>query len=138
MSGKEQMVALRPKDRAFVMSTLFYNDEIRSLSAIEELQSTPEVNPQELTLATQLIDAITQPFEPGEFKDGYREAITDVIKAKVEGREVVEPPQVETGKVINLMDALKNSLEQAQEPAASDGKEAPSEEGLTATGTESG
>ena len=64
--------------------------------------------------------------------DGYREAVTDVIKAKVEGREVVEPPQVETGKVINLMDALKNSLEQAQEPGTSDRKE------LRATGTESG
>ncbi len=138
MSGKEQMVALRPKDGAFVMSALFYNDEIRSLSAIEELQSTPEVNAQELTLATQIIDAITHPFDPGKFKDGYREAMTDVIKAKVEGREVVEPPQVETGKVINLMDALKNSLEQMKEPVAPDGKEALPEEGLAATGTESG
>jgi DNA end-binding protein Ku len=118
------------------MSSLFYADEVRSLSGIEEIQDPPEVNPQELTLATQLIDAITQSFDPAQFQDRYRSAVLDVIKAKVEGKEIVEPPQVETGKVINLMEALKSSLERTEtdSPAPEDDKDDPA---LSATGTES-
>jgi DNA end-binding protein Ku len=111
MSGKEQMVAIRPRDGAFVMSALYYADEIRSLTGIEELESTPEVNPEELQLAKQLIEGATKPFEPEQFRDNYREALLEIIKAKAEGKEIVEPPEVETGKVINLMEALKSSLE---------------------------
>ena len=136
MSGKEQMVAIRPKDGALVMSSLFYADEVRSLSGIEEIQDPPEVNAQELALAAQLIDSITQPFDPKQFQDQYRNAVLDVIKAKVEGREIVEPPQVETGKVINLMEALKSSLERTQADSTSRPGDADKKE-LSATGTDS-
>lgn len=129
MSGKEQVVAIRPRDKAFVMSSLYYADEVRALSGIEEIQEEPEVDSQELALASQLIDAITKPFEPERFEDEYRKSLLEIIRAKAEGKEVVEPPQLETGKVINLMDALKSSLERV-----SPGKE---EEQLEATGTES-
>ena len=111
MNGKEQVVAIRPRDKAFVMSAVYYADEVRSLEGIEELEKSPEVNPEELKLATQLIDAITRPFQPEEFRDNYREALLEVIQAKAEGKEIVAPPEVETGKVINLMEALKSSLE---------------------------
>ncbi len=136
MSGKEQMVAIRPKDGALVMSSLFYADEVRSLSGIEEIQDPPEVNPQELALAAQLIDSITQPFDLTQFQDQYRNAVLDVVKAKVEGREVVEPPQVETGKVINLMEALKSSLEHTQTRSTSRTGDKDEKE-LSATGTDS-
>jgi len=111
MNGKEQVVAIRPRDKAFVMSALYYADEVRALTGIEELEATPEVNPEELKLATQLIENITKPFDPEAFHDNYREALLDLIKARAEGKEIVEPPEVETGKVINLMEALKSSLE---------------------------
>ena len=114
MNGKEQVVAIRPSDRAFVMSALYYANEVRALTGIEELESTPEINPEELQLATQLIDSLTKPFDPEAFQDNYREKLLDIVKAKAEGREVVEPPEVETGKVINLMEALKSSLEASQ------------------------
>jgi DNA end-binding protein Ku len=121
MNGKEQVVAIRPRDKAFVMSALYYADEVRALTGIEELEATPEVNPEELKLATQLIENITKPFDPETFHDNYREALLDVIKAKAEGKEIVEPPEVETGKVINLMDALKSSLEASySSPPAAD------------------
>jgi DNA end-binding protein Ku len=110
MNGKEQAVAIRPRDNAFVMSALYYADEVRALTGIEELEATPKVNPDELKLATQLIDAITRPFHPEELKDNYREKLLEIIKAKAEGQEIVAPPEVETGKVINLMEALKSSL----------------------------
>jgi DNA end-binding protein Ku len=136
LGGKEQMVAIRPKDGALVMSSIFYADEVRSLSGIEEIHDPPEVNPQELTLATQLIDAITQSFDPTQFQDRYRSAVLDVIQAKVEGKEIVEPPQVETGKVINLMEALKSSLERTGTDSAAPETEK-GDDALSATGTES-
>jgi DNA end-binding protein Ku len=118
MNGKEQAVAVRPRENAFVMSALYYADEVRPLSGIEELESEPKVNPEELKLATQLINAITRPFNPEELKDNYREKLLEIIKAKAEGQEIVAPPEVETGKVINLMEALKSSLEQSLERAS--------------------
>ncbi len=130
LSGKEQVMAIRPKDDGFVVSGLYYGDEVRSMSALEELQNQPDVNPQEAELAGQLIDSITKPFHPETFEDEYRKQVLDIITAKAEGKEIVEPPQVETGKVINLMDALKNSLERAQAPAAES-----DDEELPATGT---
>ena len=114
MNGKEQVAAIRPRDRAFVMSALYYANEVRALSGIEELEATPEINPEELQLASQLIDSITKAFEPKAFEDNYRKKLLEIIKAKAEGKEIVAPPEVETGKVINLMDALKTSLEQSQ------------------------
>ncbi len=114
MNAKEQVVAIRPHDKAFVMSALFYANEVRALSGIEELESTPEIRPEELALASQLIEAITKPFDPKAFEDNYRKALLGIIEAKVQGREIVAPPEVETGKVINLMDALKSSLERSQ------------------------
>jgi DNA end-binding protein Ku len=111
LSGKEQVVAIRPRDGALVMSALYYADEVRSASALEEVHKLPQADKEGLALATQLIDRITQPLELDRFEDNYRNALLEIVKAKAEGREVVEPPQVETGKVINLMDALKSSLE---------------------------
>jgi DNA end-binding protein Ku len=118
MNGKEQAVAVRPRENAFVMSSLYYADEVRPLAGIEELETKPKVNPEELKLATQLINAITRPFNPEELKDNYREKLLEIIKAKAEGQEIVAPPEVETGKVINLMEALKSSLEQSLERAS--------------------
>ena len=80
-----------------------------------------------LELAGQLIDSITKPFEPAAFEDNYRNALLEIIKAKAEGKDVVAPPEVETGKVINLMDALKSSLEQSAVAPAADAEE-PAEE----------
>ena len=57
-----------PRDRAFVMSALYYANEVRALSGIEELEATPELNPEELQLASQLIDSITKAFEPRSSK----------------------------------------------------------------------
>ena len=123
MNGKEQVVAIRPREKVFVMSALYFADEVRALSGIEELDANPEVNPDELKLASQLIESITKPFHPEAFTDNYKKALLDIVKAKAEGKEIVEPPEVETGKVINLMDALKSSLEKSELPPREAGEE---------------
>jgi DNA end-binding protein Ku len=72
MNEKEQVVAIRPRDKAFVMSALYYAAEVRALSGIEELEAEPVVNPEELALTLQLIESITKPFDPEAFENNYR------------------------------------------------------------------
>ena len=111
---KEHLVAVRPFDGAMVMSTLFYADEIRRLEDVEELQTEAKIHPNERKMAMQLIDGLTAEFHPQEFKDEYRDKLLQVIKAKAEGQAVVHSAAPRPAKVVDLMDALRRSLELAR------------------------
>lgn len=111
---KEHLVAVRPFDGAMVMSTLFYADEIRRLEDVEEVQTEAKIHPNERKMAMQLIDGLTAEFHPEEFKDEYRDKLLQVIKAKAEGQAVVHPAAPKPAKVVDLMDALRRSLELAR------------------------
>ena len=111
---KEHLVAVRPFDGAMVMSTLFYADEIRRLEDVEELQTEPKIHLNERKMAMQLIDGLTAEFHLEEFKDEYRDKLLQVIKAKAEGQAVVHPAAPRPEKVVDLMDALRRSLELAR------------------------
>ena len=111
---KEHLVAVRPFDGAMVMSTLFYADEIRRLEDVEELQTEAKIHPNERKMAMQLIDGLTAEFHPQEFKDEYRDKLLQVIKAKAEGQAVVHSAAPKPEKVVDLMDALRRSLELAR------------------------
>ena len=111
---REHLCALRPIDEVILMNTLFWPDEIRS-SAELDLPERVSVNPRELQMAKTLIDAMTAKFDPGEFKDEYREALMDLIKAKEKGKEeVIEVEEPEPTAVADLMEALKRSVEQTK------------------------
>jgi DNA end-binding protein Ku len=109
---KEQLCALRPKDGALMLETLYYPDEIRAQPEIE-LGKT-KITDRELDMAFTLIDLLRKPFDPEEYKDHYREALTQLIEAKLEGREVVTSPAAAESKVIDLADALRKSVEAAR------------------------
>jgi DNA end-binding protein Ku len=109
---KEQLCALRPKDGALMLETLYYPDEIRARPEMD-LKSV-KITDRELDMAFALVDILRKPFEPEEYKDHYREALTQVIDAKLEGREVVESPAPKESKVIDLADALRRSVEAAK------------------------
>ena len=111
---KEHLVAVRPFNGAMVMSTLFYADEIRRLEDIEELQTAAKVHPNERKMAMQLIDGLAAAFRPEEFKDEYRDKLMQVIKGKAEGQAVVLAQAPRPEKVVDLMDALRRSLELAR------------------------
>ncbi len=117
---KEHLVAVRPYDRAMVMSTLFYADEIRRLEDIEELQADAKVHPNERKMAMQLIDGLSAEFHPEEFKDEYRDKLLQALKAKAEGQAITPSAVPKPEKVVDLMDALRRSLELARKgkPAA--------------------
>jgi DNA end-binding protein Ku len=114
---KEHLAALRFKDNTFVLETMFWPDEIRP-AEFEELEKTVKIRPQEVQMARSLIQNLTEEFHPEEFKDEYREALLGIIEKKVAGEEieVIEAPHEE--KVVDLMEALKASVEASKKKGA--------------------
>jgi len=110
--GREYLVAVRPHDRGIVMHTLHHAAEIRSIDAVEELGSVPQkVKPEEIKLAKQVIDTFAAPLNLADYKDEYREGLQAIIDAKIAGQEVVTPEAEAPPKVVNLMEALRKSLD---------------------------
>jgi DNA end-binding protein Ku len=114
--GREHIIALRPKEKGFALSTLHYASEIRQAAPYFEGIRNGDVDKDQLALATQLVENNTGPFNPAQFTDRYEEALLQVIKAKVAGSEPVVVQQPEAGKIIDLMSALKQSLAQSSKP----------------------
>ncbi len=111
---KEHLVTLRPYQGAMVMSTLYYADEVRAVSALEELPVKAKVHPNERKMAVQLVENLAMAFHPEEFRDEYREALLAMIDAKAKGLPVEAGKAPAPGKVVDLMEALKRSVEMAQ------------------------
>lgn len=110
MSNKEHIVALAVEDKGFVMTTLRYADEVRKPDAYFEDIADEKVDKEQLKLARQLIESKAAAFDHSEWKDRYKDALLEVIKAKLEGKEPAVVQTAEAGKVINLMDALRESV----------------------------
>jgi len=109
---KEQLCAIRPRDGVILLETLFFPDEIRQAPATEV--DRVRVNERELDMAFTLIELLRKPFDPEEYRDHYRDALEQLIEAKLEGHEVVTAPAARDTKVIDLADALRRSVEQAR------------------------
>jgi DNA end-binding protein Ku len=130
---KEHLAALRFRDDVFLLETMFWPDEIRGVEFDEIGQAAKaKVRPQEVTMAESLIDNLTSEFKPEEYRDDYRAALLQIVEKKVAGEEIEVLPQVEETKVVDLMDALKASVEATKsKPAAP--KRAPSRGSGTAS-----
>ncbi|HYM22068.1 MAG TPA: Ku protein [Vicinamibacterales bacterium] len=110
--GREYLVAVRPYQRGIVMHTLHHAAEIRGIDAVEELNSVPaKTKPEEIKLAKQVIDTFQAPLNLSDYKDEYREGLQKIIDAKIAGEEIVAPSVEAPPRVVNLMDALKKSLD---------------------------
>jgi len=116
---RESHATLRTRDGVLVLETLLWPDEVREAS-FPFLEQDIEVRPQELTMASSLIDSMTSDFDPDAHHDGYREALTEVVEAKVAGHELTQPSPVEVaaGPSTSLADALRASLAAAQQAPA--------------------
>ena len=124
-SGKEQLVLVRAMNGMLMMSMLNYESQIRKPEAFEDELQRPKISAQEVKLAEMLIDASTaKNFDFSKYQDLYTERLTELINAQVEGKEVVSPPADEEVPVINLMDALKQSLSKSDKSAAKKAKPA--------------
>jgi DNA end-binding protein Ku len=117
LSNRERLIALMCRDKGFLMMTLRTADEVRDAKDYFTDITDEKPEPEMLELAERLIEQKSGKFEPSEFRDRYHDAVIEMVKAKVKGQEPVLAKAPERGKVINLMDALKRSIEEAK-PAA--------------------
>ena len=110
--GREYIVAVQPREKGLVMYTLRSADEVRSMSQIEELEGVPaKLKPEEVKLAQQVIGTFEGELDIKSFHDNYQEALRTLIDAKVSGEEIVETEEEAPAKVVDLMEALRRSLE---------------------------
>ncbi|MBV9099174.1 MAG: Ku protein [Frankiaceae bacterium] len=113
---RETLATVRVRDGVFVLEMMLWPDEIRE-PAFGFLDDDIDLREQELAMAQSLIDTLSGDFQPEQYSDNYREALQALIEAKVAGREVVAPvePAADTGTVVDLMAALRASVEAAKQ-----------------------
>src|SRR5262245_20695118 len=110
--GREYLVAVQPKDKGLVMYTMRHSKEVRGMDQIEELDTVPtKVKPDEIKLAKQVIGNFEGALDLREYRDEYQEELQRIIDAKIAGEEVVATAEEAPPKVVNLMDALRQSLD---------------------------
>jgi DNA end-binding protein Ku len=113
---RESLAALRARDGLLVLETLLWPDEVRTPD-FPFLEQDIEVRSQELKMAASLIESMTEEFDPSAHHDGYREALAEVVEAKAEGRDVLQPADQpdEASEPVSLADALRASIAAARE-----------------------
>ncbi len=118
--GREYLIKVQPRERGLVMYTLRHASEIRSMDTIDELADMPEtVKPAEVALAQQVIGTFEGSIDFSDYRDDYQEGLREIIDAKIAGREIVAAEVQEPPKVVNLMDALRRSLDSISATAKS-------------------
>jgi DNA end-binding protein Ku len=120
MRTKEYLAAIRPVDDILALETMYFADEIRETSEIENVPVRTRVNASQLKMAKQLIGSLASEWDPRSYHDEYRERVLKLIRDKAKGKEIVFPEAEETPKVADLMEALRQSIEgtkQAKRPA---------------------
>jgi DNA end-binding protein Ku len=110
--GREYLVKVQPKERGLIMYTLRHAEEIRAMDGIDELGQMPaKVKADEVKLARQVMSTFEGELDFKAYRDEYQDGLRQIITAKVEGREVAAPEVEAPPKVVNLMDALRRSLD---------------------------
>ncbi|MDR6224447.1 non-homologous end joining protein Ku [Desmospora profundinema] len=112
--SKQSLAVVRVYEGCLVMETIYYPDEVRNAAAVPDVPGQTELPEKETTMAQQLIENLTTAFDPDRYQDTYRQAVEEVIEKKVKGEEVVEVPEKKPERVVDLMEALKASLEQSE------------------------
>ncbi len=123
---KEHLCLIRLIGDTISVAMMYFQDEIRDTAelGIAQLSDAVKVRPEEMDMAIQLVQNLTAEFQPEKYHDAYREELLKLIRAKVEGKQVVEPESVEApaGNVVDLMERLRQSVEATKaknEPPAS-------------------
>ena len=134
--SKESLVAIRAKGRVLAMSTMLFEDEVVDGDSLDEApENGAKTTKRELEMAQQLIDSLTGDFEPGKYRDTYRERVMDLVDRKAAGEEIaVQPAAEEPAKVPDLMAALEASVNAVKQHGDGDGDGA----GAARSGRQSG
>jgi DNA end-binding protein Ku len=114
LHGREQLVLLRPQENLLILELLHYQHQVTQPSVLADEVSKTEVTPEELQMARTLVTASTADFNLEKYADLYTRKLHELIEAKVAGKELVTPPATAGPQVINLMEALKQSVARVQ------------------------
>jgi len=114
MHNREHVVVLRPGERGMVLHTMYYADEVRRTD--EFRVDAANLKEKELALARMLVESLAGEFEPEKYSDSYRDNLRKMIDSKVAGQEVIATPETHMAPVIDIMEALRKSLEMRKPP----------------------
>jgi DNA end-binding protein Ku len=118
LRGQENFCLIRPRGDALALETLFVAEDVRSQAEIDEAVSDTEIKDAEMELARQVIDSLSGDFEAEELVSEYRRDLRAMLESKLAGEEIKRPePEPEEAPVIDLMEALRQSVSEAQKPA---------------------
>jgi DNA end-binding protein Ku len=123
MRSKEYLAAVRADGDVLVLETLFFADEIRNPhEQIDNLPGQVKLSEQELRMARQLIDSMSGPWQPGDYRDSYTDRVYDLIDAKERKQQIKPADEAPTAtNVVDLVEALRASLDAAKKPAQRQG-----------------
>jgi DNA end-binding protein Ku len=133
--GKENLCLIRPLGDGLALETLYYAEDIRPREEIDQAVAETEVEEPELAMARQLVSSMVGEFDPEEFVNEYRGELRAMLEAKLEGKEISVPEPAEVAPVIDLMEALKESVAQAQKSKAPAAKKTPARKKRAASGS---
>ena len=109
--NKQHLACLRTVDDKLVLETMYYADEVRKP---EPVKVKGELRKAEVEMAKSLVENLSEPFDPEKYDDTYRKELLQLLRAKAKGRKLPEPSEEEPGEVIDLMAALKESVERTK------------------------
>jgi DNA end-binding protein Ku len=120
--GKENLCLIRPLGDSLALETLYYAEDVRARAEIDEAVGETEVSEPELTMALQLVESLVGEFDPVEYENEYRRDLRAMLEAKLAGEEITRPEPAAPPPVVDLMEALRASVAEAQKQKGSSGR----------------
>jgi DNA end-binding protein Ku len=112
--NKQHLACLRTYDRVLMLETMYYPDEVKSAASLDGDLGKASLGKAEVEMAKSLVENLSEPFKPEKYDDTYRKELLDLIKKKAKGQKLPEPEEAEEGEVIDLMAALRESVEKTK------------------------
>lgn len=119
LRSRQALGVLRVFDKIMAVETMFYPDEVRSTADLPSWNKEVQLHENELQMARELVKNLTASFEPEKYTDEYRKAMLEIIEGKIAGEEIYTAPAAEKGEVVDLVEALKASVEATGKTASS-------------------
>lgn len=116
MHQRDYTVFVRPRDGGITIHTMYFVNEIRQVAGYGTKPKNLQLRPQEVKLAEQLIESLSEDFNPAQYRDTYEDQLRALVEAKQKGKVVTEKAPPKHAKVIDIMDALKRSVREAEAP----------------------
>ncbi|HEY6466569.1 MAG TPA: Ku protein [Candidatus Acidoferrales bacterium] len=114
MHQRDYTVFVRPRDGGITIHTMYFVNEIRQVPGYGAKPKNLQLRPQEVKLAEQLIESLSEDFNPGQYHDTYQDQLRALVEAKQKGKDVAEKPVPKHAKIIDMMEALKRSVQEAE------------------------